>query len=193
MASPEVCATLNCRSAQFGLRDVFVCLTQVVCVVCRILHCCAGIEAVWELAQEVDKLCGPGRIRMLDIGGGLSVNYSTDHAPQVTTVCFGPQCRAGSKSCRLSTAWLLGAPSWHNAQPLGGSLTTATEQLVTILPSCKVWSQTAFSVKVWLPFCCACCRRQCFRLKRRSWRQPCLGSLRQVAASGWQQKTGAAY
>lgn len=45
--------------------------------------CCAGIKAVWELAQEVDKLCGAGRIRMLDIGGGLSVDYSSDDAPKV--------------------------------------------------------------------------------------------------------------
>lgn len=45
--------------------------------------CCAGIKAVWELAQEVDKLCGQGRIRMLDIGGGLSVDYSSDEAPKV--------------------------------------------------------------------------------------------------------------
>lgn len=66
-------------------------LTYVVCVVCCALHCCAGVKAVWEFAQEVDKLCGPGRIRMLDIGGGLSVNYSTDEAPQVTTERLRPQ------------------------------------------------------------------------------------------------------
>lgn len=45
--------------------------------------CAAGIQAVWELCQEIEQQCGGGRIRMLDIGGGLSVNYSTDDAPQV--------------------------------------------------------------------------------------------------------------
>jgi diaminopimelate decarboxylase len=30
---------------------------------------------------------------MLDIGGGLSVNYSTDEAPQVTAVCLGLNAR----------------------------------------------------------------------------------------------------
>lgn len=46
-----------------------------------VLH--PGIKAVWELAQDIERLCGPGRIRMLDIGGGLSVDYSTDEPPQV--------------------------------------------------------------------------------------------------------------
>lgn len=50
---------------------------------CAGLRLSAGIKAVWELAQEVEQLCGQGRIRMLDIGGGLSVDYSSDDAPQV--------------------------------------------------------------------------------------------------------------
>lgn len=50
------------------------------------MHWCsaAGIKAVWELTLEIEQLCGRGCIRMLDIGGGLSVNYSTDEAPQVS-------------------------------------------------------------------------------------------------------------
>jgi hypothetical protein len=47
---------------------------------------------VWELSQEIEQLCGSGRIRMLDIGGGLSVNYSTDEAPQVCLTCKSLTC-----------------------------------------------------------------------------------------------------
>lgn len=42
---------------------------------------------MWDLLQEIEVVCGPGRIRMLDIGGGLSVDYSTDQPPQVWHQC----------------------------------------------------------------------------------------------------------
>ena len=37
-----------------------------------------GVQVLCELADEVDALCAAPRIRMLDIGGGLSANYSSD-------------------------------------------------------------------------------------------------------------------
>jgi hypothetical protein len=42
-----------------------------------------GVAAVWELLQEVNAACGETRVRVLDIGGGLSVDFSTDEEPQV--------------------------------------------------------------------------------------------------------------
>ena len=35
---------------------------------------------MWGLLEEVEALCGPGRIRVLDIGGGLAVDYEQDVA-----------------------------------------------------------------------------------------------------------------
>jgi hypothetical protein len=69
-----------------------------VCVWCR-----AGIKAVWELAQEVDKLCGQGRIRMLDIGGGLSVDYSSDDAPKVGVKGVCCECEDQTVTCPVWT------------------------------------------------------------------------------------------
>jgi diaminopimelate decarboxylase len=44
----------------------------------------AGVKAVWGLLQEVEAACGAGRVRVLDIGGGLSVDFATDDAPEVS-------------------------------------------------------------------------------------------------------------
>lgn len=70
-----------------------------------------GIKAVWDLLQEIEVVCGPGRIRMLDIGGGLSVDYSTDQPPQETVfqaqaaqlAAAIPQLFAPNCSVRLAT------------------------------------------------------------------------------------------
>lgn len=43
----------------------------------------AGIKAVWELLEEIEQQCGRGRVRVLDIGGGLSVDFTTDQPPKV--------------------------------------------------------------------------------------------------------------
>lgn len=67
-------------------------------VACPAGVCAAGIKAVWELAQEVDRVCGHGRIRMLDIGGGLSVDYSTDEPPKVHTQVYA-RPSTWSQSC----------------------------------------------------------------------------------------------
>jgi diaminopimelate decarboxylase len=47
----------------------------------------AGIQAVWSLLQEIEAACGKGRVRVLDIGGGLSVDFATDDAPEVRACC----------------------------------------------------------------------------------------------------------
>lgn len=43
----------------------------------------AGIKAVWDLLQDIEQQCGRGRVRVLDIGGGLSVDFTTDEPPKV--------------------------------------------------------------------------------------------------------------
>eukprot|EP00879_Flechtneria_rotunda_P026788 GHRR01028613.1.p1 GENE.GHRR01028613.1~~GHRR01028613.1.p1 ORF type:complete len:250 (+),score=71.70 GHRR01028613.1:475-1224(+) len=42
----------------------------------------SGVLAVWQLMQDIEKACGPGRVTVLDIGGGLSVDFQTDEQPQ---------------------------------------------------------------------------------------------------------------
>ncbi|KAF6260810.1 diaminopimelate decarboxylase [Scenedesmus sp. NREL 46B-D3] len=42
----------------------------------------AGVRAVWGLLQEIEAACGAGRVKVLDIGGGLSVDFATDAAPE---------------------------------------------------------------------------------------------------------------
>lgn len=37
-----------------------------------------GVAAVWGLLEEIEALHGPGRVRVLDIGGGLPVQYASD-------------------------------------------------------------------------------------------------------------------
>uniref|UniRef100_A0A383W8Q7 Orn/DAP/Arg decarboxylase 2 N-terminal domain-containing protein n=1 Tax=Tetradesmus obliquus TaxID=3088 RepID=A0A383W8Q7_TETOB len=44
----------------------------------------AGVAAVWKLLQEIEAACGKGRVRVLDIGGGLSVDFASDDVPQET-------------------------------------------------------------------------------------------------------------
>lgn len=43
----------------------------------------AGITAVWQLLLDIEGQCGRGRIQVLDIGGGLSVDFTTDQPPEV--------------------------------------------------------------------------------------------------------------
>jgi diaminopimelate decarboxylase len=43
----------------------------------------AGVQAVWGLLQDIEAACGKGRVRVLDIGGGLSVDFTSDDAPEV--------------------------------------------------------------------------------------------------------------
>lgn len=43
----------------------------------------AGVTAVWGLLQDIEQQCGASRIKALDIGGGLSVNFASDDPPQV--------------------------------------------------------------------------------------------------------------
>ncbi|MFD9127757.1 diaminopimelate decarboxylase [Kitasatospora sp. NPDC059571] len=38
----------------------------------------AGIRAVWELAEEVNRRAGSGRVTGIDLGGGLPVNFDDD-------------------------------------------------------------------------------------------------------------------
>ncbi len=42
-----------------------------------------GVERVWQLLEEVDAACGGGRVKVLDIGGGLTVDFTSDQQPQV--------------------------------------------------------------------------------------------------------------
>ncbi|WP_300157383.1 diaminopimelate decarboxylase [Solidesulfovibrio sp.] len=41
----------------------------------------AGVGAVYDLAGEVDRRCGEGRVRCFDLGGGLPVAYRDGDAP----------------------------------------------------------------------------------------------------------------
>lgn len=68
----------------------------------------SGVKAVWGLLKEIEQQCGPGRIKVLDIGGGLTVDYSSDDAPQVGShisitvpccVAFGTDGRKIAVSC----------------------------------------------------------------------------------------------
>eukprot|EP00878_Enallax_costatus_P019959 GHUV01021075.1.p1 GENE.GHUV01021075.1~~GHUV01021075.1.p1 ORF type:complete len:236 (+),score=14.41 GHUV01021075.1:453-1160(+) len=61
----------------------------------------AGIKAVWELLQELERQCGKGRIRVLDIGGGLSVDFTTDDPPKVN------HCYCWRSHYTVSAVWLL--------------------------------------------------------------------------------------
>jgi diaminopimelate decarboxylase len=61
----------------------------------------AGVKAVWGLLQEVEAACGPGRVRVLDIGGGLSVDFTSDDAPKVSSSYFGVKALRAHNLCGL--------------------------------------------------------------------------------------------
>ncbi|KAI8473435.1 MAG: Orn/DAP/Arg decarboxylase 2 [Monoraphidium minutum] len=54
-----------------------------------------GAARVWGLLEEVDAACGGRRVRMLDIGGGLSVDFTTD-TPGPYTLPAPPAAAQGS-------------------------------------------------------------------------------------------------
>jgi hypothetical protein len=49
-----------------------------------------GICSVWSLLLDIEQACGKGRVLALDIGGGLTVNYSSDDPPQARMLA--PRC-----------------------------------------------------------------------------------------------------
>ncbi|KAF8056213.1 lysA [Scenedesmus sp. PABB004] len=51
----------------------------------------AGVEAVWGLLLEVEAATAPGRVALLDIGGGLSVDFASDDPPEESA--FAAQAR----------------------------------------------------------------------------------------------------
>merc|ERR1712146_476433 len=38
----------------------------------------AGADSVFKLANDIDDVCGNNRIKIVDIGGGLTANYGSD-------------------------------------------------------------------------------------------------------------------
>jgi diaminopimelate decarboxylase len=42
-----------------------------------------GVERVWQLLEQIEGECGKGRVKVLDIGGGLTVDFGSDEEPEV--------------------------------------------------------------------------------------------------------------
>lgn len=47
-----------------------------------------GVKAVWQLLVDIEAAFGHGRVKVLDIGGGLTVDFDSDDTPQVGAYAF---------------------------------------------------------------------------------------------------------
>lgn len=82
-----------------------------------------GICSVWSLLLDIEQACGKGRVRALDIGGGLTVNYSSDDPPQARMLA--PRCAC----CAVVSLHLSCVQNYTTHACLPACHTTAPEHL----------------------------------------------------------------